>query len=156
LSIESATHRKPGFVPSEEDDDTIGAVCRKLDRLPLAIEPAAARVNAMSPMEISASLDHRRLELGGGRRAAPTVIEEQQPTFLFNRSIPVTGGVPRTTGYESGVSTAASLARRLLAARSLVLEDQALIVDIKGKGLLVTPAAATPGSSTSVGTLAAS
>jgi predicted ATPase len=72
LFIESATHRKPGFVPSEEDDDAISAVCRKLDWLPLAIELAAARVNAMSPMEISASLDHRRLELGGGRRAAPT------------------------------------------------------------------------------------
>ncbi len=64
-------HRKPGFVPSEEDDDAIGALW-KLDRLPLAIELAAARVNAMSPMEISASLDHRRLELGGRRRAAPT------------------------------------------------------------------------------------
>jgi predicted ATPase len=70
LFVERAAHRKPGFVPAGEDDDAIAALCWKLDRLPLAIELAAARVNAMSPTEISASLDERRLELGGGRRPA--------------------------------------------------------------------------------------
>jgi 7,8-dihydropterin-6-yl-methyl-4-(beta-D-ribofuranosyl)aminobenzene 5'-phosphate synthase len=30
------------------------------------------------------------------------VIEEQQPSFLFERSVLVTGEVPRTTGYEPG------------------------------------------------------
>jgi non-specific serine/threonine protein kinase len=72
LFVERARHRSPGFVPSEVDDHAIDALCSKLDRLPLAIELAAARVNAMSPTEISASLDERRLELGGRRRAAPT------------------------------------------------------------------------------------
>jgi predicted ATPase/DNA-binding CsgD family transcriptional regulator len=71
LFVERAAQRKPGFVPAVEDDDAIAAVCGKLDRLPLAIELAAARVSAMSPAEISASLDERRLELGGGRRPAP-------------------------------------------------------------------------------------
>jgi hypothetical protein len=28
------------------------------------------------------------------------VIDEQQPSFLFERSVLVTGEVPRTTGYE--------------------------------------------------------
>jgi predicted ATPase len=71
LFVERAAHRKLDFVPTEEDDDAIAALCWKLDCLPLAIELAAARVNAMSPTEISASLDRRRLELGGGRRPAP-------------------------------------------------------------------------------------
>jgi predicted ATPase/DNA-binding CsgD family transcriptional regulator len=71
LFVERAARRRPGFVPAEDDDEAIAALCWKLDRLPLAIELAAARVNAMSPTEISASLDERRLQLGGGRRLAP-------------------------------------------------------------------------------------
>jgi predicted ATPase/DNA-binding CsgD family transcriptional regulator len=71
LFVERAAQRKPGFVPALRDDDAITALCLKLDRLPLAIELAAARVNAMSPAEISASLDARRLELGDGRRPVP-------------------------------------------------------------------------------------
>jgi hypothetical protein len=35
-------------------------------------------------------------------RAGFDVIEEQQPSFLFERSVLVTGEVPRTTGYELG------------------------------------------------------
>ena len=30
------------------------------------------------------------------------IIEEQQPSFLFDRSVLITGEVPRTTGYEPG------------------------------------------------------
>ncbi len=71
LFVDRAAHRKPGFVPSQRDDDAIAILCLKLDQLPLAIELAAALVNAMSPAEISASLDARLLELGGGRRPAP-------------------------------------------------------------------------------------
>lgn len=71
LFVERATHRNPEFIPAEDDDDAIIALCSKLDRLPLALELAAARVSAMSPAEISQSLDARRLELGGGRRPAP-------------------------------------------------------------------------------------
>ena len=71
LFVERAAQRKPGFVPAEKDDEAIAGLCLKLDRLPLAIELAAARVKVISPMEISASLDVRRLELGSGRRGAP-------------------------------------------------------------------------------------
>src|SRR5690242_12582853 len=31
------------------------------------------------------------------------VIEDQQPSFLFGRSVLATGEVPRTTGYELGL-----------------------------------------------------
>ena len=70
LFVERAVQRRPTFVPTVADDDAIADLCDKLDRLPLAIELAAARVNAMSPAEICASLDERRLDLGGGRRSA--------------------------------------------------------------------------------------
>src|SRR5436190_4580747 len=65
------------------------------------------------------------------------VIEEQQPSFLFNRSILVTGEVPRTTGYEAGFPLQEAWLEGSWQPDPLVLDDQALIVDIKDKGLLV-------------------
>jgi len=65
------------------------------------------------------------------------VIEEQQPSFLFNRSVLVTGEVPRTTGYEAGFPLQQARIDGRWQPDPLVLDDQALIVDIKDKGLLV-------------------
>ena len=65
------------------------------------------------------------------------VIEEQQPSFLFDRSLLLTGEVPRTTGYEPGLPPQQAWLGGRWEPDPLVLDDQALIVDIKGKGLLV-------------------
>lgn len=65
------------------------------------------------------------------------VIEEQQPSFLFDRSVLVTGEVPRTTGYEPGFPAQQAWLGGRWQPDPLVLDDQALIIDIKDKGLLV-------------------
>jgi len=65
------------------------------------------------------------------------IVEEQQPSFLFNRSVLVTGEVPRTTGYEAGFPLQQAWLDDRWQPDPLVLDDQALIVDIKEKGLLV-------------------
>lgn len=65
------------------------------------------------------------------------VIEEGHPTFLFHRSVLVTGEVPRTTGYEPGFPPQQAWLGGRWEPDPLVLDDQALIVDIKDKGLLV-------------------
>jgi 7,8-dihydropterin-6-yl-methyl-4-(beta-D-ribofuranosyl)aminobenzene 5'-phosphate synthase len=65
------------------------------------------------------------------------VIEEQQPSFLFDRSLLLTGEVPRTTGYEPGLPPQQAWLGGRWEPDPLVLDDQALIVDIKDKGLLV-------------------
>jgi 7,8-dihydropterin-6-yl-methyl-4-(beta-D-ribofuranosyl)aminobenzene 5'-phosphate synthase len=65
------------------------------------------------------------------------VIEEQQPSFLFDRSVLITGEVPRTTGYEPGFPPQDAWLDGRWQHDPLVLDDQALIVDIKDKGLLV-------------------
>lgn len=65
------------------------------------------------------------------------VIEEEQPSFLFNRSVLVTGEVPRITGYEAGFPLQQAWLDGHWQPDPLVLDDQALIVDIKDKGLLV-------------------
>ncbi len=49
----------------------VGEICRRLDRLPLAIELAAARVNVLSTAEILHSLEQRLSLLTGGARDAP-------------------------------------------------------------------------------------
>jgi non-specific serine/threonine protein kinase len=71
LFVERARQRQPEFVPSEKADAAIARVCERLDRLPLAIELAAARVGVMSPVEILSSIDARVGELAGTSRHAP-------------------------------------------------------------------------------------
>ena len=69
LFVERARDRRPDFIPDERAEQAIAQLCERLDRLPLAIELAAARVAVMSPQEILASLESRSGELTGGRLA---------------------------------------------------------------------------------------
>src|SRR6202042_920086 len=53
-----------------ENATTVGEICRRLDGVPLAIELAAARVRALSLVEILDSLHDRFRLLTGGARTA--------------------------------------------------------------------------------------
>lgn len=52
------------------DDPDVGAVCARLDGLPLAIELAAARLRTMTMRELHGALDDRFTVLAGGPRLA--------------------------------------------------------------------------------------
>jgi 7,8-dihydropterin-6-yl-methyl-4-(beta-D-ribofuranosyl)aminobenzene 5'-phosphate synthase len=65
------------------------------------------------------------------------IIEERQPSFLLDGSVLVTGEVPRVTGYEPGFPPQQSWLGGRWEPDPLVLDDQALIVNVAGKGLLV-------------------
>lgn len=71
LFVERARQRRPEFLPDEEEEWTIGRLCERLDRLPLAIELAAARMSAMSPAEILAGVEAHLDTLGAVRRRSP-------------------------------------------------------------------------------------
>jgi predicted ATPase/DNA-binding CsgD family transcriptional regulator len=71
LFIERARQREPEFIPDAAADATIAELCERLDRLPLAIELAAARIGVMSPAEILADVEARPGGLGGGSRLSP-------------------------------------------------------------------------------------
>ncbi|HEX2110255.1 MAG TPA: DUF4062 domain-containing protein, partial [Gaiellaceae bacterium] len=71
LFVARARQRLPSFEPDGDAQATIDELCARLDRLPLAIELAAARVGAMSPAEILSDLAARLGELAGGSRLAP-------------------------------------------------------------------------------------
>jgi 7,8-dihydropterin-6-yl-methyl-4-(beta-D-ribofuranosyl)aminobenzene 5'-phosphate synthase len=65
------------------------------------------------------------------------IIEERQPSFLFGGSVLVTGEVPRVTGYEPGFPPQQAWLGGAWQPDPLVLDDQALIVSVVGKGLVV-------------------
>jgi predicted ATPase len=80
--VERARERDPGFVPDAAADTTIAALCERLDRLPLPIELAAARIGGMSPAEILARLQSRLATLGGGPRLASPATGRCAPPSL--------------------------------------------------------------------------
>ncbi|MBV8431444.1 MAG: MBL fold metallo-hydrolase [Solirubrobacterales bacterium] len=65
------------------------------------------------------------------------IIEEQQPSFLFGRSVLITGEVARTTGWEPGFPPQQAWAADGWQPDPLVLDEQALIVNVSGRGLVV-------------------
>lgn len=71
LFLQRARQRRSEFPPDDEDDLIVRTLCERLDRLPLAIELAAARTSAMSPAEILAGLEAHLGELGAVRRQSP-------------------------------------------------------------------------------------
>jgi predicted ATPase/class 3 adenylate cyclase len=70
LFIDRARAARPGFDPDGKNLEAVAEVCRRLDGIPLAIELAAARLEAMSAPEIAELLDERFRLLTGGRRTA--------------------------------------------------------------------------------------
>jgi 7,8-dihydropterin-6-yl-methyl-4-(beta-D-ribofuranosyl)aminobenzene 5'-phosphate synthase len=104
--------------------------------LPVLIHPHFWRRRRLAlpgrdPIEIPTT--SRRALAGAGFE----VIEEEQPSFLFDRSVLVTGEVPRTTGYEPGFPPQQAWLAGRWEPDPLVLDDQALIMDVRDKGLVV-------------------
>jgi predicted ATPase/DNA-binding XRE family transcriptional regulator len=72
LFVERATALLPRFALTEQNASASAQICRRLDGIPLALELAAARVEALTPEQIAARLDQRfRLLTGGSRAAMP-------------------------------------------------------------------------------------
>jgi predicted ATPase/Flp pilus assembly protein TadD len=67
LFIERARNIEHTFELTETNAAIIARICRRLDGIPLAIELASARINALSPSQIEARLDDRFRILGGRR-----------------------------------------------------------------------------------------
>jgi 7,8-dihydropterin-6-yl-methyl-4-(beta-D-ribofuranosyl)aminobenzene 5'-phosphate synthase len=65
------------------------------------------------------------------------IIENEQPSFLLDRSVLITGEVPRVSGYEPGFPIQQAWIDEGWQPDPLVLDDQALIVKVRGKGLIV-------------------
>ncbi|MCD6033920.1 MAG: hypothetical protein K0S78_6106, partial [Thermomicrobiales bacterium] len=75
LFVDRARAVQSNFELTEDNAETVVAICRRLDGLPLAIELAASRVRLLPPKAILARLDSRLTLLIGGGRDRP---ERQQ------------------------------------------------------------------------------
>jgi 7,8-dihydropterin-6-yl-methyl-4-(beta-D-ribofuranosyl)aminobenzene 5'-phosphate synthase len=65
------------------------------------------------------------------------VIEQRQPSFLFDRSVLITGEVDRVTGFEKGFAVHQAWRGESWQPDPLILDDQALIANVAGRGLVV-------------------
>jgi len=70
LFVDRAGLSQPGFGLTDENAPLVGRICVHLDGIPLAIELAAARLNALPVNAIAARLDSRFRLLTGGTRTA--------------------------------------------------------------------------------------
>lgn len=72
LFCDRAALARPHFRLTAENVGAVSEICRRLDGIPLALELAAARLNALSAGQVAARIDDRfRLLAGGARRGLP-------------------------------------------------------------------------------------
>ena len=67
--------------------DTIAHICERLDRLPLAIEMAASRLDVMSESEVLANLNDRFRILASGSRTAPSRQQTMRATIDWSHRL---------------------------------------------------------------------
>ena len=65
------------------------------------------------------------------------VIERRQPSLLLDGSVLITGEIDRTTDFETGMPFHEAHGARGWEPDPLILDDQALIVNVRGRGLVV-------------------
>jgi 7,8-dihydropterin-6-yl-methyl-4-(beta-D-ribofuranosyl)aminobenzene 5'-phosphate synthase len=65
------------------------------------------------------------------------IIERRQPSLLLDGSVLITGEVDRTTDFETGMAFHEFRSRYGWEPDPLILDDQALVVRVRGKGLVV-------------------
>jgi len=65
------------------------------------------------------------------------IIEEKQPSFLLDRSLLITGEVDRTTDFEKGFPIHQAKRNGDWQPDPLILDDQAAILNVRDKGLIV-------------------
>jgi 7,8-dihydropterin-6-yl-methyl-4-(beta-D-ribofuranosyl)aminobenzene 5'-phosphate synthase len=65
------------------------------------------------------------------------IVEQQQPSFLLDGSLLVTGEVDRTTEFERGFRAHQAYRRGRWQSDPLILDDQGLVASVRGRGLVV-------------------
>jgi 7,8-dihydropterin-6-yl-methyl-4-(beta-D-ribofuranosyl)aminobenzene 5'-phosphate synthase len=88
-------------------------------------------IDGQDPVELP-TVSRRALEDAGF-----AIVEDRRPSFLLGGSVLITGEVDRTSGFEPGFPPQQAWRGGRWEPDPLVLDDQALVVHVRGKGLLV-------------------
>ena len=105
--------------------------------LPLTVHPAVWTRRRLAPPHGTPfempTLSRRALEREGFQ-----VVERRQPSLLANGAILITGEVDRTTGFERGMpSPHQAWDGQEWRHDAAVIDDQALVINLRGRGLVV-------------------
>lgn len=87
LFVERAAAVAPAFSLSEETATGVARICFRLDGLPLALELAAARIDALAPDALAERLDDRFRLLRTGSRTAPTRQQTLEATLQWSHDL---------------------------------------------------------------------
>jgi predicted ATPase len=87
LFVERAAAVAPGFALDGVTAPAVARICHRLDGLPLALELAAARVDALSPAALADRLDDRFRLLRAGSRTAPTRQQTLEATLDWSHEL---------------------------------------------------------------------
>jgi 7,8-dihydropterin-6-yl-methyl-4-(beta-D-ribofuranosyl)aminobenzene 5'-phosphate synthase len=105
--------------------------------LPLTVHPAAWTRRRLAPPG-GQPFEMPTLSPGALAREGFQLIERRQPSVLVDGSILITGEVERTTGFERGMPPAhQAWDGRDWHHDAEVIDDQALVVHVRGQGLVV-------------------
>jgi 7,8-dihydropterin-6-yl-methyl-4-(beta-D-ribofuranosyl)aminobenzene 5'-phosphate synthase len=105
--------------------------------LPLTVHPAAWTRRRLAPPS-GQPFEMPTLSPGALAREGFQLIERRQPSLLVDGSILITGEVERTTGFERGMPPAHQAWDGLDWHHDAeVIDDQALVMHVRGQGLVV-------------------
>jgi predicted ATPase/DNA-binding SARP family transcriptional activator len=134
LFLARARASRPGYEVTGENAPAVGAICRALEGLPLALELAAARLRMLSTEDLLGRLTRRLEALTGGPRDAPVRQRTLRATIdwsfellspeeqeVFRRLAVFRGGFDLAAAGEVAGSKAETL--EALVERSLLLLD---------------------------------
>ncbi|TQS46914.1 MBL fold metallo-hydrolase [Cryptosporangium phraense] len=118
-------------------DHTGGLAGLRRRGLPLTVHPNVWSRRRLAPPGVD-PIDLPTLSAGALRREGFDVIERRHPSLLVDGSVLITGEIDRTTEYERGMPPAHQ-ARTASgwAPDPTVIDDQALVVHVRGAGLVI-------------------
>lgn len=120
-------------------------VIQKIDHqgLPLIVHPDAWLMRrAMTPTGPLYLPPPDRVHLEGGGVA---IVETREPSVLLDGTIAATGEIPRVTPYETGFPVHQKLTEGGWVPDPLIWDDQALVCNLRDKGLVVVSGCAHAG-----------
>lgn len=139
LFVERARAVRPDFTLTDQNRSAVTRICQQLDGIPLAIELAVARLNALSPEQIVERLNDRFAVLVSRQRTAIPRHQTLRATILWSFNLltsPEQALLARLSVFVCGLTAEAAEAifddANTLDVLSNLVDKSLVIADVKG------------------------